>query len=410
MSSPTDLSISARPRRSRRVGQAVLMVIIGTAVMWIASLVALSIYAGHSRDARRYDLVIEQGTAAQVAAGANPLALPSHWELVSGDVLVLDNRDSSVANLGPWSVQPGERREIVLRPFSGLVSCTLHPAGALTLDVQPVSTDWKLAGIATLAFGPLLGLGFYVVGRIADALSEPPSAKAPGAPWSAGPVQGGRPVRWLAKLGWRAPTAGVLAASALATTLVVVHPWRSAPQATLAGFVENPVRNVQALSLPEVTSGAPQRLVAQAGGLRLVLFGYTSCPDVCPTTLMALHRAVQHAGAAAGHVQVSMVTLDPTRDDAGRLRSYVRSFVANATAYRPDSAASLAAVTSAFGVAYEVGAASADGMYDITHSALVYGVDDTGRVVVEWPSAIGADAIARDLRLLLERSLRPADT
>ena len=120
--------------RSMRGGALVLA---STLAMWIVCAIALYIYAGEGRDPRRYDLVIHKGTDELVAAGQNPLALPSHWNLRSGDVLVLDNREDSQQTFGAWSVGPGELREVVLRPFTGLVQCTLHPEGELVLDVAP---------------------------------------------------------------------------------------------------------------------------------------------------------------------------------------------------------------------------------------------------------------------------------
>ena len=161
--------LEGRLGRWLRGGALVLMC---TLAMWIVCAIALYIYAGEGRDPRRYDLVIHKGTDELVAAGQNPLALPSHWNLRSGDVLVLDNREDSQQTFGAWSVGPGELREVVLRPFTGLVQCTLHPEGELVLDVAPVSTDWKLGLLATMAFGPALGLGAVGVARLTGALQN----------------------------------------------------------------------------------------------------------------------------------------------------------------------------------------------------------------------------------------------
>ncbi len=353
--------------------------------MWIVSLVALATIADDDRAPRRYDLVIAAGTDELVAAGENPLAIPSEWDLVSGDVLVLDNRDAVAHSLGAWTAAPGEQREIVLRPFDGLIICSLHPAGQLTMNVDPSQTDWSLAAIATLAFGPMVGLGAIGVLRVGDALRSHEERRAS---------------RGAAHLRPLAYTTGALALVALALSIVVLRPKEGVAAATLDGFVESPVRDVSALSLPEATTGDVVPFVAPEGGLLLVFFGYTSCPDVCPTTLSTLSKALDLVDDP--RLRLAMVSVDPERDGAAEMAEYVRFFDTDGLALRTDDVVGLDRVVAGFGASYELGEPAADGSYEVSHSAFVYGVDDTGHVVVGWPNELGAEAIAHDLRLLAD--------
>ncbi len=355
----------------------------GMSVMWIVSLVALSTISDDDRAPRRYDLVIAPGTDELVAAGENPLSIPSEWDLVSGDVLVLDNRDAVEHSLGAWTAAPGEQREIVLRPFDGLIICSLHPSGQLTMNVEPAQTDWSLAAIATLAFGPMVGLGTLGVLRVSDSLHTAEERR-----------RGPRRLRPIAF------TTGGLALLALAASVIVLRPQAEHPAATLNGFVESPLRDVGALALPEAVSGTPVPFVAPEGGLLLVFFGYTSCPDVCPTTLSTFANALEDVGSA--RVRLAMVTVDPTRDTAVAMDDYVRYFVDDALALRTTDLGALDQAVAAFGASYELGVPTAEGSYEVAHSAFVYGVDDTGHVVVGWPNELGWEAIAHDLRLLTE--------
>ena len=80
-----------------------------------------------------------------------------------------------------------------------------------------------------------------------------------------------------------------------------------------AGFVREPAPDVSALSLPDTSTGAEFTLTAPPGGLLMVYFGYTNCPDYCPTTMSELRIALRRAGDP-DQVAVAMVTVDPDRD------------------------------------------------------------------------------------------------
>jgi protein SCO1/2 len=169
----------------------------------------------------------------------------------------------------------------------------------------------------------------------------------------------------------------------------------------LVGYTIEPARQVDAVALPDVSRGGePFALRAEPGGLLVVYFGYTNCPDVCPTTMADLRAALRQLGDDAGAVDVAMVTIDPDRDTAV-LADYVGSFVEGAHALATDDAADLRAVADPFGVSYLV-ETNASGEIEVAHSPQLYVVDDGGQLALTWQFGVAADDLAGDLGQLLE--------
>ncbi len=164
------------------------------------------------------------------------------------------------------------------------------------------------------------------------------------------------------------------------------------------------------VSSTEVRSDGPERpfaFKASPGKLLFVTFGYTSCPDICPTTLSDLRRALRDVGPLASSVEMAFVTVDINRDTAAVLAPYVRSFVPTGHAIRPHQQSELGPVQSAFGATSTVTRA-VDGSVQVSHTGTSYLVDERGRVLVEWPFGIGAKDMAHDLKALLGAGKRPA--
>ncbi len=160
-------------------------------------------------------------------------------------------------------------------------------------------------------------------------------------------------------------------------------------------------QSVGALSLPDVSDGGtPFSFRADDGGVLIVYFGFTSCPDVCPTTLADLKTALSSIGDAASSVDVAMITVDPGRDTAEVLVDYVQWFIPDAHALRTDDQSVLDAAGDAFGAEFSVVRTAADGV-EVLHTAYLYGVDDTGQVVQTWPFGAEPEAIAADITMLL---------
>jgi len=173
----------------------------------------------------------------------------------------------------------------------------------------------------------------------------------------------------------------------------------------LTGLTRDPEPQVDTVALPDVsTGGEPFELRAPTDGLLVVYFGYTNCPDVCPTTLADLKAALEELGDEADRVEVAMVTVDPERDTPV-LAEYVQSFVPGAHALATDDPAALQSAAEPFGVSYQV-TTGPDGEIDVGHSSYLFAVDETGKLVITWPVGVdensaSAEDLAADMRQLL---------
>ena len=166
-----------------------------------------------------------------------------------------------------------------------------------------------------------------------------------------------------------------------------------------AGFVREPAPDVSALSLPDTSTDDDLTLRARPGGLLMMYFGYTNCPDYCPTTMSELKIALRRAGEPAA-VDVAMVTVDPDRDGP-ILADYVGSFFPGGHALVTYDDALLAEVAAPFGASYLV-STDDDGSVEVAHSTALYAVDDTGQLVMTWPFGIDIDEMAADIKDLLD--------
>jgi protein SCO1/2 len=168
----------------------------------------------------------------------------------------------------------------------------------------------------------------------------------------------------------------------------------------LAGIVRTPAPAVDATTLPSLTSpGDEVSFRAAPGGFLAVYFGYTNCPDVCPTTMADWAVALRRLPPGlAEHVDTVMVTVDPDRDN-DVLAGYVQSFVSTARAAGTTDADLLAAAAEPFGVVYSVTTAD-DGDIEVEHSGFLYLVDDRGRLAVTWPFGTSSEEIAADVEQL----------
>jgi protein SCO1 len=175
-----------------------------------------------------------------------------------------------------------------------------------------------------------------------------------------------------------------------------------AEQRELAGYRRDPAPAVGDVTLPDLTDGGTDfAMSADPDGVLLVYFGYTNCPDFCPTTLSDVKLARQRLDDPDA-VDVAMVTVDPGRD-LPVLASYVTSFVADAHALGTDDFAVLDQAAAPFGVSYEV-RQSDTGEIEVAHTTALYAVDDAGQLVLTWPFGVSIDDLAADIEQLLEES------
>jgi protein SCO1/2 len=170
----------------------------------------------------------------------------------------------------------------------------------------------------------------------------------------------------------------------------------------LAGYVREPEVRVDQVALPDVSQGGePFTMRAQQDGLLLVYFGYTNCPDVCPTTLADVRAALRQLDASdAARVDLAMVTIDPARDTPV-LTDYVQTFVEDAHALATEDDALLRDAANPFGASYSVTTNDA-GQIEVSHSPQLHVVGDDGTLRLTWPFGVTADDLAADMEALLE--------
>ncbi|MEQ1668102.1 MAG: SCO family protein [Sulfuriferula sp.] len=146
--------------------------------------------------------------------------------------------------------------------------------------------------------------------------------------------------------------------------------------------------------------GQRRTLADFRGKVVAIFFGYTHCPDVCPTTLYDFSQAMKLLGADADKVQVLFVTVDPARDTPEMLSQYVPAFDARFLGMYAD-ANYTAQLARQYQIYYRQQAVDASGNYAIDHSAFTYVYDSEGRLRLKMPFAQTPANIASDLRQLL---------
>jgi protein SCO1/2 len=157
---------------------------------------------------------------------------------------------------------------------------------------------------------------------------------------------------------------------------------------------------------PELTlatqDGHEFRLSRERGKVVALWFGYTFCPDVCPTTLAELSQARQRLGKDAQRFRIVFVTVDPERDTPARLREYVNGFSGSFTALTGPSER-LAQARKAYGVvAQKRVVPGTSATYLIDHSAFVYIVDPAGQLRLMFPFGMSIEDMVHDIKLLLQ--------
>ncbi len=177
-------------------------------------------------------------------------------------------------------------------------------------------------------------------------------------------------------------------------------------EAVLSGVVREPAPVVNGTAMPSVSDpGTDIEFIADPGEIQVIYFGFTNCPDVCPTTLadltVALRKLDQVEEGRSDLVDTVMVSVDPDRD-LPVLDQYITSFISDAKAAGTDDADVLLAAAEPFGVVYDVRTLD-DGTIEVDHSPFLYAVNDRGELVVSWQFGASSDDMAADLDILLDR-------
>ncbi|HEY6515333.1 MAG TPA: SCO family protein [Steroidobacteraceae bacterium] len=196
------------------------------------------------------------------------------------------------------------------------------------------------------------------------------------------------------------PAAWLAAAAVLLLTAALAGCANSDPHYTL--------KNISGLVSPldfQLTDQDGQAVTAANyhDDLVVLYFGYTECPDECPTTLTMLANALRALGPQASKVRILFVTVDPHRDSIEVLKRYVNNFGPQFIGLRPDQD-ELTALSKRYRIAYHYEKADKDGNYEVDHSNAVFIFDRRGRArLLALPDST-SQQVASDLHRLLASS------
>lgn len=155
----------------------------------------------------------------------------------------------------------------------------------------------------------------------------------------------------------------------------------------------------RSFSLPD-QNGVVRTLEDFRGEVAVVFFGFTQCPDVCPTTMTEIAEAKKMMGAQGKRLRAVFVTLDPERDTPQVLKAYLANFDPDAIGLRP-SPQQLPSVTSEFKIYAKKNPGTTPASYTLDHTAASYVYDPQGRLRLYARYGTGAAALAADAQRLL---------
>lgn len=148
-------------------------------------------------------------------------------------------------------------------------------------------------------------------------------------------------------------------------------------------------------------NGEPFTLAQAEGKVSLIYFGYTTCPDLCPTTLNDFAIVKENLGDEAAEVDFIMVTFDPERDTQTRMQEYLNFFDPGFIGLRGDDAQT-AQFLKDYGVTIKrVEYPNSSTGYLIDHTALIYVIDKEGRLRLTYPYGTDPAMIVEDVRHLI---------
>ena len=187
-------------------------------------------------------------------------------------------------------------------------------------------------------------------------------------------------------------------ASLIATATVVAFSAGCKP-ATFHGTIYEPVERAPSVILRQATGGQFS-LADQHGNVVLLFFGYTHCPDICPTTLSDWKRVKKGLGRDASRVRFVFISIDPMRDDSATLHRYVSRFDPDFIAATGDST-TLASIERSFHItSSREDNGSANG-YSVGHPSQTFVVDKHGDLRMLYSFGIEASDMVSDIRQLL---------
>lgn len=143
------------------------------------------------------------------------------------------------------------------------------------------------------------------------------------------------------------------------------------------------------------------RISDQKGKIVLLFFGYTSCPDVCPTTMAELKLVMDELGDQADAIQVVFISVDPERDTPEKIQKYVERFNTEFIGLS-GTVDELSAVWENYGVFREVVESNSAFGYIVNHTARVYLIDTAGNLRLSYGFQTPMEDIVSDLEILLK--------
>ncbi|MFL6687903.1 SCO family protein [Paraburkholderia graminis] len=149
--------------------------------------------------------------------------------------------------------------------------------------------------------------------------------------------------------------------------------------------------------------GRPVTGASFKGRTSLVYFGYTHCPDVCPETMGRLMQVLDKLGPDAQKVRILFVTVDPARDTPQALHDYVGAFDSKHAEGLTGTDRQIESLAKRYRVAYQMEKRDPNGSYEVTHSSAVYVFDAEGRARLLATDNDTPDAIAQDLRRIVDQ-------
>ena len=194
----------------------------------------------------------------------------------------------------------------------------------------------------------------------------------------------------------------VLAAAALCAGLTACDKMTSAgsaPKIAFRGADITGATYARTLSLPDI-DGKPRTLGDFKGKVTAVFFGYTQCPDACPTTMAELAQVRKALGADADKLQGVFVSLDPERDTPEILKSYLASFDPSFIALRGTPEQTKAAADE-FKIFYAKVPGKVEGSYTLDHTAGTFVIDAQGNVRLFERYGAGVEAMSADIKALI---------
>ncbi len=192
----------------------------------------------------------------------------------------------------------------------------------------------------------------------------------------------------------------VLALVVVAAAVFLVFRGREAPYTYSGGFYAQPAAAAP-LNLTDM-NGEAFTLDQLKGNVVVVYFGYTTCPDICPTTLIDYQAVKEELGADADRVKFVLVTIDPERDTEAKLKEYLAFFDPEFIGLRGDEAQT-EQVKQDYGVlVHRVEYPDSATKYLLDHSTQTYVIDPQGRLALTFPYGMDPTLMAQDIRHLLK--------